>query len=154
MIRKSAWLLSAGLFILAAPASGQTTSQSNTDTDKGAAQPTEGATAEAAAVSDQAVDSPGVARLTVIHRDAAQRGRCQNVPMASARHRGIARIYRRDRSSANQFPLAARFFPPPSEPARAWPESAHRTVATTRPRKLVGVFIDGVYRSRTSAALT
>ena len=53
MIRKSSWLVSAGLFVLATPAFGQTAT-SNTDTDKQTAQPTQGATAEAAAVQDQA----------------------------------------------------------------------------------------------------
>jgi len=53
MIRKSAWLLSAGLFALSTPAVAQPTSQSTTDTDKQTAQPTPGAT-EGAAVQDQA----------------------------------------------------------------------------------------------------
>ena len=48
-MRKSSWLVSAGLFVLASPAVAQT-AQSNTDTDKQTAQPTQGATAEAAAV--------------------------------------------------------------------------------------------------------
>ena len=52
MIRKSAWLLSAGLVAVATPAFGQT-AVSNTDTDKQAAQPTPGA-AEGAATQDQA----------------------------------------------------------------------------------------------------
>ena len=41
-MRKSVWLVSAGLFALATPALAQ-----QTDTDQGAAQPTDGATAEA-----------------------------------------------------------------------------------------------------------
>ena len=50
-MRKSVWLLSAGLFALSTPAFAQ-----QTDTDQGAAQPTEGATAEAAAVDAAAVE--------------------------------------------------------------------------------------------------
>ena len=51
-MRKSSWLVSAGLFAVASPAFAQT-AQSSTDTDKQAAQPTQGATSEAAAVQDQ-----------------------------------------------------------------------------------------------------
>jgi len=53
-MRKSVWLLSAGLFAISTPAYAQ-----STDTDGTAAQPTEGATAEAGAVADTAVqDAP------------------------------------------------------------------------------------------------
>src|SRR5688500_16620199 len=51
MMRKSTWLLSAGLFALSMPAYAQ-----ETDTDAGTAQPTQGATAEAAAVDNQDVE--------------------------------------------------------------------------------------------------
>ena len=54
MIRKSAWLLSAGLFAVATPVFAQT-AVSDTDTDKQAAQPTPGAT-EGAATQDQATE--------------------------------------------------------------------------------------------------
>ena len=48
-MRKSTWLLSAGLFALAAPVSAQTT-----DTDASAAKPAGGSTAEGSAVSKDA----------------------------------------------------------------------------------------------------
>ena len=47
-MRKSAWLLSAGLLALSVPAYAQ-----ETDTDGTAAQPTQGATSEAAAVDNR-----------------------------------------------------------------------------------------------------
>jgi iron complex outermembrane recepter protein len=82
MIRKSAWLLSAGLFILAAPAFGQTTSQSETDTDKGAAEATQGATAEAAAVSDQAVEPQPVDTSDIVITATRRNEALSDVPMA------------------------------------------------------------------------
>jgi hypothetical protein len=51
-MRKSTWLISAGLFALSTPAFAQ---QTTTDTDGAQAQPTQGATAEGAAVSKTGV---------------------------------------------------------------------------------------------------
>ena len=58
-MRKSMWLLSAGLVALSMPAYAQ-----ETDTDAGGAQPTQGATAEAAAVDNQAVEPEAGSRDT------------------------------------------------------------------------------------------
>ena len=58
-MRKSMWLLSAGLVALSMPAYAQ-----ETDTDAGGAQPTQGATAEAAAVDYQAVEPEAGSRDT------------------------------------------------------------------------------------------
>src|SRR4028118_1419787 len=62
MVRKSVWLLSAGLFALSAPAQAQETPAPETDTDQTAAQPTDGATAEAAAVDNEAVEQQSAER--------------------------------------------------------------------------------------------
>src|SRR5215210_9460620 len=81
MMRKSAWLLSAGLFVMAAPAAGQT-SQSNTDTDKGGAQPTEGATAEAAAVDDQARSQQPIDTSDIVVTATRRNEALSDIPMA------------------------------------------------------------------------
>src|SRR6478735_1726409 len=78
-MRKSVWLLSAAFIAIATPAFGQT-SQSNTETDKGAAKPTPGA-AEGAAVQDQAREQqqqPGDIVITATRRNEA----LSDVPMA------------------------------------------------------------------------
>ncbi len=80
MIRKTAWLLSAGLAALATPALGQTT-QSTTDTDKGSAQPTQSAT-EGAAVQDQARERQPVDTGDIIVTATRRNEALSDVPMA------------------------------------------------------------------------
>ena len=80
MIRKSAWLMSAGLFALATPALAQT-SASNTDTDKQAAKPTPGAT-EGAAVQNQAGEQKPVATGDIVITATRRNQALSDVPMA------------------------------------------------------------------------
>ena len=80
MIRKSAWLLSAGLVAVATPAFGQT-AVSNTDTDKQAAQPTPGA-AEGAATQDQARQQQPVDTSDIVITATRRNEALSDVPMA------------------------------------------------------------------------
>ena len=101
MIRKSMWLVSAGLFVATTPAIAQTAT-SNTDTDKAAAQPTQGATSEAAAVDDQAlaqqsVDTGDIFRMCQL-RDAP-------VERPEVRTRGVDRLCRWEPLDENRAPL-------------------------------------------------
>src|SRR4051812_50039075 len=81
MMRKSAWLLSAGLFALTTPAFAQT-SHSNTDTDKGTAQPTQGATAEGAAVQDRARERQPIDTSDIVITATRRNQALSDVPMA------------------------------------------------------------------------
>jgi len=80
-MRKSSWLVSAGLFAVATPAFAQT-AQSTTDTDKQAAQPTQGATAEAAAVSDQAREQQPIDMGNIVVTATRRNQALSDVPMA------------------------------------------------------------------------
>src|SRR5688572_17962936 len=82
MIGKSVWLLTAGIFVLATPAFAQTTSQSNTDTDQGAAEPTQGATSEAAAVDNRAVEPQSVDTSDIVITATRRNEALSDVPMA------------------------------------------------------------------------
>ena len=78
MMRKSVWLLSAGLFALSVPAYAQ-----ETDTDAGGAQPTDGATAEAAAVDNQATETSAQGDTSEIVVTATRRNEAlSDVPLA------------------------------------------------------------------------
>ena len=81
MIRKSAWLLSVGLTVLATPAIAQTAT-SKTDTDKQTAQPTQGATTEAAAVQDKAREQQPVDTSDIVITATRRNQALSDVPMA------------------------------------------------------------------------
>ncbi len=80
MIRKSTWLLSAGLFAVATPAFAQTAT-STTDTDKQTAQPTPGAT-EGAAAQDQAREQQPVDTSDIVITATRRNEALSDVPMA------------------------------------------------------------------------
>ncbi|HEY0165155.1 MAG TPA: TonB-dependent receptor plug domain-containing protein, partial [Sphingomicrobium sp.] len=80
MVRKSVWLLSAGLVALSAPAQAQDAPE--TDTDQGAAQPTDGATAEGAAVDDQAVDEGATNNGDIVITATRRNTALSDVPLA------------------------------------------------------------------------
>jgi iron complex outermembrane receptor protein len=154
MIRKSAWLLSAGLFAITTPAIAQT-AVSNTDTDKQTAQPTPGAT-EGAAAQDQAREQPantGEIVITATRRNQA----LSDVPMAVSavtakqlQYTGATDIRQLDQVS-------------PSLLVSSTTSEAGAAVARIRGigtvgdnpglEGSVGVFIDGVYRPRAGMAL-
>ena len=156
MIRKSAWLLSAGMFAVATPAFAQT-AVSNTDTDKQTAQPTPGAT-EGAAAQDQAREQQptdtGEIVITATRRNQA----LSDVPMAVSavtaqqlQYTGATDIRQLDQVS-------------PSLLVSSTTSEAGAAVARIRGigtvgdnpglEGSVGVFIDGVYRPRAGMALT
>src|SRR6187200_1739460 len=77
MVRKSVWLLSAGFFALSVPAYAQ-----DTDTDQGSAQPTEGATSEAAAVDNRAVENQPVDTSDIVVTATRRNEALSDVPLA------------------------------------------------------------------------
>ena len=158
MIRKSVWLLSAGLFVLAAPAFGQSTSQSNTDTDKGTAQPTDGATAEAAAVDDQAREQQPVDTSDIVVTATRRNEALSDVPMAVSAVTAQTLEYTgaTDIRQLNQVSPSLLVSSTSSEGGAAVARIRGIGTVGDNPglESSVGVFIDGVYRSRASMGLT
>jgi len=156
MMRKSALLVTTGLFGLATPAFAQT-SVSNTDTDKQTAQPTPGA-AEGAAVQDQArqqqpLDSGDIV-ITATRRNEA----LSDVPMAvsAVTAESLENTGATDIRALNQVAPSLQVFSTSSEGGAA--RANIRGIGTVGDNpgleSSVGVFIDGVYRSRTGVGLT
>src|SRR5689334_10684845 len=154
MIRKSAWLFSAGLFAVATPAFGQT-AVSNTDTDKQTAQPTPGAT-EGAATQDQAREpvNTGEIVITATRRNQA----LSDVPMAVSAVTAQQLQYTgaTDIRQLNQVSPSLLVSSTTSEAGGA--VARIRGIGTVGDNPglegSVGVFIDGVYRARAGMALT
>ena len=156
MIRKSAWLLSAGLVAVATPAFAQT-AVSNTDTDKQTAQPTPGAT-EGAATQDKAREQQPVDTSDIVITATRRNEALSDVPMAvsavtakSLEYTGATDIRQLQQLS-------------PSLLVSSTTSEAGAAVARIRGIGTVGdnpglegsvaTYIDGVYRSRTGVALT
>jgi iron complex outermembrane receptor protein len=158
MIRKSVWLLTAGIFVLATPAFAQTTSQSNTDTDQGSAQPTEGATSEAAAVDNQAVEPQPVDTSDIVITATRRNEALSDVPMAVSAVTAETLEYSgaTDIRQLNQVSPSLLVFSTSSEAGAA--RANIRGIGTVGDNagleSSVGVFIDGVYRSRSGMGLT
>jgi iron complex outermembrane receptor protein len=157
MMRKSAWLLSAGLFALATPAFAQTAT-SNTDTDKAGAQPTQGATAEAAAVKDQAREQQPVDTSDIVITATRRNEALSDVPMAvsavtadTLQNSGASDIRQLQQVSPSLL-----VFSTTSEGGAA--RANIRGIGTVGDNPglegSVAVYVDGVYRSRTGVALT
>jgi outer membrane receptor protein involved in Fe transport len=158
-MRKSIWLLSAGLFAISTPAFAQ-----QTDTDQGAAQPTDGATAEAAAVDnsarqDQTADQANRSDAGDIVVTATRRNEAlSDVPLAvsaitaqTLENSGVADI--RQLTQVSPSLLVS------STSSEAGAGGARiRGVGTVGDNpgleSSVAVFIDGVYRSRVGVGLT
>jgi outer membrane receptor protein involved in Fe transport len=157
MIRKSAWLLSAGVFVLATPAFGQTAT-SNTDTDKQTAQPTEGATTEAAAVQDKAREQQPVNTGDIVVTATRRNQALSDVPMAvsAVTSQNLVRTGATDIRQLNQIAPSLLVSSTSSEAGAA--VARIRGVGTVGDNpgleNSVGLFIDGVYRSRTGIGLT
>jgi outer membrane receptor protein involved in Fe transport len=156
MMRKSAWLVSAGLFALATPAFAQT-AVSNTDTDKQAAKPTPGAT-EGAATQDQAREQQPVDTGDIVITATRRNQALSDVPMAvsavtaeNLRNTGATDIRQLEQVAPSLMVSST---------------SSEGGAAVARIRGIgtvgdnpglegsVGIFIDGVYRSRAGVALT
>ena len=157
MIRKSTWLLSAGLCILSTPALAQT-SQSSTDTDKGAAKPTEGATSEAAAVQDQARERQPVDTSDIVITATRRNQALSDVPLAVS----AVTAQQLEYSGASDIRQLQQLSP--SLLVSSTTSEAGAAVARIRGigtvgdnpglESSVGLFIDGVYRSRTGVGFT
>jgi len=154
MIRKSSWLVSAGLFALATPAFAQTAT-SNTDTDKQTAQPTPGATEGAATQpSTQQPENTGDIVITATRRNQA----LSDVPMAvsAVTAKNLQYTGATDIRQLNQIAPSLLVSSTSSEAGAA--VARIRGIGTVGDNPglegSVGVFIDGVYRSRTGIGLT
>src|SRR4051794_22824698 len=154
---KSVWLLSAALVAIATPAVGQT-AQSNTDTDKGSAQPTQGATAEAAAVQDNAKEQQPVDTSDIVITATRRNEALSDVPMAVSavtaqqlRYTGASDI-----RQLNQVAPSLLVSSTSSEAGAGVARIRGIGTVGDNPglESSVGVFIDGVYRSRAGVALT
>ena len=151
-MKKSIWLFSAGLMALATPAYAQ-----ETDTDRAGAQPTDGATAEAAAVQNTAVPEPqedtGEIVVTATRRNEA----LSDVPLA------VSAITAESLENTGATDIKQMQQVSPSLVVTSTQSEAGASRATIRGigtvgdnpglESSVGVFIDGVYRSRTGTAL-
>ncbi|WP_300973383.1 TonB-dependent receptor [Sphingomonas sp. LHG3406-1] len=151
-MRKSIWLLSAGLFAISTPAFAQT------DTDQGGAQPTDGATAEAGAVEQTAEQANSADAGDIVVTATRRNEALSDVPLAvsaitaqTLENSGVADIRQLTQVS-------------PSLLVSSTSSEAGAGVARIRGIGTVGdnpglessvaVFIDGVYRSRTGTGLT
>jgi len=156
MIRRSAWLVSAGVFAIATPALAQTAT-SKTDTDKQTAKPTPGAT-EGAAVQDQARQQQPVDTGDIVITATRRNQALSDVPMAvsavtadNLRNTGATDI-----RQLNQVAPSLLVSSTSSEAGGA--VARIRGVGTVGDNpgleSSVGLFIDGVYRARTGIGLT
>ena len=105
MMRKSDVAAVGGLFALSTPAFAQTAT--DTDTDKQAAQPTQGATAEAAAVQDQAREQQPIDTGDIVITATRRNQALSDVPMA------VSAV------TAETLRNIGRHRHPPAEPGRA-----------------------------------
>src|SRR3982751_3155677 len=156
MIRKSAWLVSAGLFVLATPAFAQTAT-SQTDTDKQTAQPTPGAT-EGAATQDQAREQQSVDTSDIVITATRRNEALSDVPMAVSAVTAQALEYSgaTDIRQLNQLSPSLLVSSTTSEAGAAVARIRGIGTVGDNPglESSVGLFIDGVYRSRTGVGLT
>src|SRR6476469_6619415 len=155
MIRKSALLVSTGLFAVATPALAQT-AVSKTDTDKQAAQPTPGAT-EGAATQDQAREKQPVDTGDIVITATRRNQALSDVPMAvsAVTAENLRNTGATDIRALNQIAPSLNVFSTSSEGGAA--RANIRGIGTVGDNpgleSSVGIFIDGVYRSRTGTAL-
>lgn len=156
MKRKSAWLLSGTLFVVATPAFGQT-AQSSTDTDKQTAQPTPGG-AEGAAVQDQARQQQAVDTADIVITATRRNEALSDVPMAvsAVTARTLEYTGANDIRQLNQVAPSLLVSSTSSEGGAA--VARIRGIGTVGDNPglegSVGIFIDGVYRSRAGIGLT
>ena len=152
-MRKSIWLLSAGLFAISIPAHAQ-----ETDTDKGAAQPTQGATAEAAAVDDVALETQPVDTGDIVVTATRRNEALSDIPLAVSAVTAET-LANTGASDIRQLQQVSPSLLVTSTQSEAGASTARiRGIGTVGDNpgleSSVGVFIDGVYRSRTGVGLT
>ncbi|HWJ59817.1 MAG TPA: TonB-dependent receptor plug domain-containing protein, partial [Sphingomicrobium sp.] len=161
MIRKSVWLASAGLIVLATPAAAQepVTQPTQPDTTQTQAPPTEGASAgDAAAVADTAQEQQPVDTSNIIITATRRNQALSDVPMAvsavtadTLQNSGAVDI-----RGLQQLSPSLNVTSTTSEGASS--RAQIRGVGTVGDNPglegSVATYIDGVYRSRTATALT
>src|SRR5947208_13236028 len=158
MIRKSAWLLSTGLAVLATPAFAQD-AQPSTETGKPTtAPPTQGSTSQAAAVQNKAKEQQPVDTSDIVITATRRNEALSDVPMAVSavtaqqlRYTGASDI-----RQLNQVAPSLLVSSTSSEAGAGVARIRGIGTVGDNPglESSVGVFIDGVYRSRAGVALT
>jgi len=156
-MRKSVWLLSAAFVTFASPAIGQSTSQSTTDTDKSSAQPTPGAT-EGAAVQDQATETQPANTGDIVITATRRNQALSDVPMAvsAVTAQQLENTGASDIRQLNQVAPSLLVSSTSSEAGAGVARIRGIGTVGDNPglESSVGVFVDGVYRSRAGVALT
>jgi iron complex outermembrane receptor protein len=156
MIRKSAWLLSASLCVVTTPTFAQT-AVSNTDTDKQTAQPTPGAT-EGAATQDRARQQQPVDTGDIVITATRRNQALSDVPMAvsAVTAENLRNTGASDIRQLNQVAPSLLVSSTSSEGGAA--VARIRGIGTVGDNPglegSVGIFIDGVYRSRAGMGLS
>jgi outer membrane receptor protein involved in Fe transport len=152
-MRKSLWLLSAGVFALSMPAHAQ-----DTDTDQNAAEPTQGSTAEGAAVQDQAVEVKDADSSDIVITATRRNEALSDVPLAvsAVTAETLENSGASDIRQIQQVSPSLQVFSTSSEAGAA--RANIRGIGTVGDNagleSSVAVFIDGVYRARTGTALS
>ncbi|MFL6763695.1 MAG: TonB-dependent receptor [Sphingomicrobium sp.] len=158
MIRKSAWLLSAGLFALATPAFAQTTPPSTESGKPTTAPPTQGVAKQPPAVSNQAQEQQPVDTGDIVITATRRNQALSDVPMAvsAVTAENLRNTGATDIRQLNQVAPSLLVSSTSSEGGAA--VARIRGVGTVGDNpgleSSVGVFIDGVYRSRVGIGLT
>src|SRR5262245_19405083 len=158
MIRKSAWLLSAGVFVFATPAFGQTTPPS-TETDKPTTAPTtQSASSQPPAVQNQAREQQPVDTGDIVITATRRNQALSDVPMAvsAVTAQNLLRTGATDIRQLNQIAPSLLVSSTSSEAGAAVARIRGIGTVGDNPglESSVGLFIDGVYRSRTGIGLT
>src|SRR5690242_15835926 len=158
MMRKSAWLVSAGFTVLATPAFGQVPPPTIPDTTQSNATPTEGATATNAAVDDKAAEQQPVDTGDIVITATRRNQALSDVPMA------VSAVTAQQLQNSGATDIRQLTQLSPSLLVSSTSSEAGAGVARIRGigtvgdnpglESSVGVFIDGVYRSRAGVALT
>ena len=152
-MRKSVWLLSAGIFALSMPAYAQ-----ETDTDQNSAQPTEGSTAEGGAVDDQAIEQQSADTSDIVITATRRNEALSDVPLA------VSAVTAETLENSGASDIRQIQQVSPSLLVSSTSSEGGASVARIRGVGTVGdnpglessvaLFIDGVYRSRTATGMS
>jgi outer membrane receptor protein involved in Fe transport len=159
MIRKSAWLLSAGLCVVATPAFAQTTPLPSAESGKPTtAPPTQGSTSQTAAVQNRAVERQPVDTGDIVITATRRNQALSDVPMAvsAVTAQNLRNTGATDIRQLNQVAPSLLVSSTSSEGGAA--VARIRGVGTVGDNPglegSVGIFIDGVYRARAGVGLS
>ena len=158
MIRKSAWLLSAGLVAVATPASAKTAAKSTDLGETQTAQPAQAGTTDAAAVQNKAIEQQPVDTGDIIITATRRNQALSDVPMA------VSAVTADTLQNSGAHDIRQLQQVSPSLLVSSTTSESGAAVARIRGVGTVGdnpglegsvaTYIDGVYRSRTGVALT